>query len=679
MLMPTHAAADRFIVCGLGSLGQNCVATLTEFGVAVSGIDSTAAIEWEIAGLSTQLECLVRGDCRQAHILEQARVRDCRAVLLVASDEAVNIEAAFAVRLLNPRARLIVRSSKQNLNQLVSNHLGDFVAFEATQLSAPAFAIAALGSEMRGFMDLDGALLRVIKVQLTATHPWCSRRTLSELNSSTRRILSHIPLHDPLPTQFHTWQSDCQPQAGDWIAYAEIADGALELGSRDVAPRQSAQLSFKNLLRGLPDDLRSVVDHRLSLRALQQSAGRFWQSTAQQQSQRVLLVVGSVIILLILLGLPILASAYPGKPWLDLLYTIGAMLLNIDSVLGLVDASNASKLHLVRFMNLIYFLVGTASIAVLYALLTEQLLAAKFQLLKKRPPLPIQDHVVVIGLGRVGQSVAMFLQQFKQPVVGVSPLALDPSILPNMHLVVGDLTSALTKVNLKTARSVVVVTDEEMANLEIGLMVHQHNPRCAIAIRVFNPQFGDSISQLVPYAKVLSAYALSAEAFVATAFGENVLSLIRLNEQTVLATEYKITAGDTLDDFLLAEIAYGYGVVPILHQRAGDVPRLMPGDDIRVVSGDRLVLLATIEGLQQIERADRQLPHCRVQLEKTLAKDAIFEGERVISRVVGCTINEASALMRQLPQPLSMPLYPHQAQRLVRELRKAQVVASILP
>lgn len=182
----------------------------------------------------------------------------------------------------------------------------------------------------------------------------------------------------------------------------------------------------------------------------------------------------------------------------------------------------------------------------------------------------------------------------------------------------------------------------------------------------------------MPFAKVLSAYALSAEAFVATVFGENVLSLIRLNEQTVLVTEYEIVVGDTLDGLLLSEIAYGYDVVPISHQKGQESTRLMPSDDLRTQTGDRLVVLATLDGLQQIERGDRRLPTCWVNIEKTVTKDAIFDGERVIAIVTGCSINEASQWMKQLPQRLPIPLYSHQAQRLVRELRKAQVIADVI-
>jgi Trk K+ transport system NAD-binding subunit len=662
--------SDHFVVCGLGSLGQHCVATLKEFGVVVSGIDLIEPTDWEITNLPALLSPFVRGDCRQPQTLEQAGVCQCRAVLLVSSDERVNIEAAFAVRLLTSTARIIVRSSKQNLNQLVNSHLGDFVAFEATQLSAPAFAIAALGSEMRGFINLAGSLLQVKKVQITRNHPWCDRRTLQDLNSSNRRVLSHIPAQAALPTEFHTWQPDQQVQAGDLVAYVEITEGVAAPG-KSAANQQKAKLTPRGMLRQVRD--------RLSRNGLKQTLISFWHSTAEQQSKRVLLVVGAVVLTVFLIGLMILKLAYPQHTWLMLLYTVGVMLLGAyDTVFGVFDPASSIPIWL-RFMNLGYMMVGTASIAVLYALLTERLLAAKFQLPKKRPELPTQDHVVLIGLGRVGQRVATFLQQMKQPIVGVSTQSLDASILPQMPLVVGDLTSALTKVNLETARSVVVVTDDEMANLEIGLMAHEANPACAIAMRVFNPQFGESISQLVPFAKVLSAYALSAEAFVVTAFGENVLGLIRLNEQTVLVTEYQIVAGDTLHNLILSEVAYGYGVVPILHQRERDLPRLMPSEDMQLRAGDRLVLLATIDGLQQIERGDRILPNCWVQVEQALAKDAIFDGERVITRVVGCTINEANQLMKQLPQRLAIPLYRHQAQRLVRELRKAQVIANVVP
>jgi phosphoglycerate dehydrogenase-like enzyme len=55
---------DRFLVCGLGRLGQHCVAILKEFDVTVSEIEQSATIRWEISNLTDLLANSLVGDCR---------------------------------------------------------------------------------------------------------------------------------------------------------------------------------------------------------------------------------------------------------------------------------------------------------------------------------------------------------------------------------------------------------------------------------------------------------------------------------------------------------------------------------------------------------------------------------------------------------------------------------------
>ncbi|MDF5729544.1 MAG: NAD-binding protein [Rhizonema sp. PD38] len=175
--------ATHFLVCGLGSLGQYCVAKLKEFGVTVSAIDITPPKIWEIAHVPDLLQELIFGDCRQPEVLTKAGIQQCQAVLLVTSDEQVNINTAFAVRIINPQVRLVVRSAKQNLNELLERRLGNFAAFDVNQLPAPAFAIAALGNEIQGLIHLDEHLLRVVKQSIAANHRWCNCRLVHELNT----------------------------------------------------------------------------------------------------------------------------------------------------------------------------------------------------------------------------------------------------------------------------------------------------------------------------------------------------------------------------------------------------------------------------------------------------------------------------------------------------------------
>jgi len=316
----------------------------------------------------------------------------------------------------------------------------------------------------------------------------------------------------------------------------------------------------------------------------------------------------------------------------------------------------------------------------LYALLTEALLSSKFEFTKQRPPVPTQDHVVIIGLERVGQRVAARLHQLKQPIVGITFNAdFDRTILPQIPLIMGNLSEALHRANLATAKSILVLTDDEILNLEVALMTRRENPHSQIVISTTGQHLSEHLTQILPEAQVLCTYAVAAEAFVGAAFGENILHLFRLNERTILVTEYQIEAEDTLHGLLLAEVAYGYEVVPVLHQRPPHTSTLMPSDELRLAVGDRLVVLATIEGLQRIEqgRPNLELKRWQVRLEKLLTPDAAFEGANLLVRIAGCSLAVARELVNNLPQTLPTPLYQHQAQCLVRELKKALVQARL--
>ncbi|WP_310412613.1 NAD-binding protein [Chamaesiphon sp. OTE_8_metabat_110] len=162
---------DRFLVCGLGSLGQHCVLALHQFGVKIVAIEQVAPQSWEVPNLVDLLDDLIIGDCRENNVLAQAQIQACRAALIVTSNEGVNAEIALAIRQLNPHTRLVVRSAKTNLNQLLSQQLGNFIAYEPIELPAHSFAIAALGTDTVGFFNLDGYWLRVVRQRMSPAHP----------------------------------------------------------------------------------------------------------------------------------------------------------------------------------------------------------------------------------------------------------------------------------------------------------------------------------------------------------------------------------------------------------------------------------------------------------------------------------------------------------------------------
>ena len=139
-----------------------------------------------------------------------------------------------------------------------------------------------------------------------------------------------------------------------------------------------------------------------------------------------------------------------------------------------------------------------------------------------------------------------------------------------------------------------------MLNLEVALMAYAINPNIRLVIRTLEQRFSDNLAKLLPHSTFIYTSAVVAGAFAGVAFGENILSLFSIEYQTVLITEYDIETVNTLNGLILAEIVYGYGVVPILYQKQPNESTLIPSDGIRLAIGDRLIVLATINGLKRI-------------------------------------------------------------------------------
>lgn len=657
--------SEYFLICGLGSLGQQCVLALNAFGVKVVAIEKIPMASYEIPSVPDLLDELVIGDCSYFPLLEKVNLLCCRAALLVTHNEEVNIQTALLIRQLNPTTRLVVRSSQMNLNQLLSEQLGNFIAYEPLDLPANAFALAALGNETLGFFELDRQWLRVIQTQLTPDHPWLQNQRLHDLHGRTRRILTLQKGHrDRLPA-FHQWDGEQKLQLDDSLVYVELVDSLtlkiqpLPLAAPPVAEPRKLRKK-KSFLTGI-------------------QLKKWQQLTMAIQARPIILFAGLAISGLLLLGTMLFYLTLTEVGILGSFYRTFVLLLGGYG--DLFDEIQNAKHHrwILEPLSLLLTLAGIAFVGMLYALLTENLLAAKFIFARKHLPIPRQNHVVILGLGRVGQRVARLLKTWKQPTVGINLKSdFDPRILPDIPVLTQSLEESFIKANLAMANSVVVVTDDDMLNLELALITKKMNPQANLVIRTAKEGLSHSLMSLLPRAQVLDTYRLAAEVFVGVAFGENILNLFRLYDQTILVTEYQIESQDTLSGLLLSEIAYGYGVVPLWHRSPHQPALLFPSDDVVLREGDRLIILATIEGLRKIEVRDLNPKTWCIRVKRVFNQDSAFERANTISRISGCSLHQARDLMNSIPKTLSTPLYQPQAQRLVRALKKMQILAGLI-
>ncbi len=652
---------ERFLVCGLGGLGQHCVVALKQFGVKVVGIELVQPNSWRIPNVDNLLDELIIGDCRQNSVFERAKIEHCRAVLIVTSNELINAETAIAVRQLNKNARLVVRSTKENLNQLLEEQLTNFVAYDPIHLSAASFALAALGEDSLGFFHLDGNWLGVFQHTVAYSDKF-HRRQLFEINSGSRKLLCYLPNDNYNFSCFYDWDSETIIQEGSTLIYVKQFDRLLSKKQNNLADNSRKK---KRIWQKPTNFIRKIKIRKKLL--------EYWHSGSQ--IRRVVIVSALVTIALTIIGTVLFYFLV--DPSTTAFYIAISLLLG-----GYADFLYSGYLEsqILQIVALALGVTGTAFVGVLYALATEKLLSTKFLFSKRRAQIPQEEHIVIIGIKRVGSKVAKLLQEFHQPVVGiVLEDDFDNNHLPDIPLMNGNLKESLSKVNLSTAKSIIATTDDEMLNVEIGLKTRKINPKSNLVIRTFGQRLSENLAQMLPNAQIFSAYAVAAEAFAGAAFGENILDLFRLHTQTVLVTEYHFTEVDTLNYLMLSEIAYGYGVVPILYENPPLPGELMPKEYRKIEPGVRLVVLATIDGLKRMEqgRIGISPKHWQIVIESAIAEDAKFEGANQIAKISNYPLDKARDLMHNLPQSLPVPLYKLQAQRLIRVLLKHQVIASL--
>lgn len=671
---------DRFIICGLGSLGQQCVVNLKKFDydpfeVNITAIDQRQIQAWETDNLHRYLAAPpILGDCRREDMLKTAGIERSRAILIVTSDESTNVECAIAARRLNPNIQIILRSSRHSLNALLARQLGNFIALDATELPAMTFALAGLGEDIVSVFTIGRHRFKVTERLVKAGDPRFDQKPVCQLHQGLFRLLDLNPVDVPQQPMgwattassiFHRWQPHVRVEPGDRIAYIEVSNATETV---------EASKSLLKTLRQWIDDFRHT-DWQKRLRS--------WRQSSEESLGRVVAIALSTALILWLIGTLLLKFSFNDGLGTELTWvkaiSLGAILLlgGYGDVFG--GFGRPVTPGWVQLVCLGITLVSILVVLGVLGLVAERLLSSRFDFLQKRPRIPRSNHIVVVGLGRIGRKVTSLLTEFNQPLVALDAQPNAAELSTQVPLLIGNILEELSTANLATAKSIIAVTDDQMLNLEVALLASEKTLSRTLSpvVRTRSQTFSDNLTAMMPQAQAFCPYALSAEAFAGAAFGENILGLFRLGGQNILIAEYAITSGDTLVGKRMGYVAYGYGVVPILRDTRDREGRLctvlMPTDDQRLKPGDRLFVLSSINGLRRIERGQRTPPR-RWRLSADAPTDADRQTLKNIAarltQLTDCSRSQIDHFIRQLPATIELDLYDYQATHLIQTMKE---------
>lgn len=165
---------------------------------------------------------------------------------------------------------------------------------------------------------------------------------------------------------------------------------------------------------------------------------------------------------------------------------------------------------------------------------------------------PAAGHTIVCGMGHLGRRIVDLLDRLGHRLVIIAPASPDASELastPGVSFVRGDARDdrLLRDAGIAEARAVIIVTDDDLANVSIALDARRLNPNAAIIVRLFDQELGAHLEKSAQITRALSSSALAAPVFVAAAMGAHVRGSFELGDTVGLIEEVDATSAPPPD------------------------------------------------------------------------------------------------------------------------------------
>jgi Trk K+ transport system NAD-binding subunit len=174
---------DHFVVVGVGKVGYQVIRGLMEMRESIVAIEMAAGAPF-LGEMFDRGIPVIQGNARMATVLEQAGVRQARAVIVTTSDDLTNLDAAITARELNPDARIVIRLFDETLATKVAGAFA-MPTISTSQVAAPAFIAAATGRKVYQALQLAGQEVHLTDIVIGPTSRLVGR-TVGEIQADKR-------------------------------------------------------------------------------------------------------------------------------------------------------------------------------------------------------------------------------------------------------------------------------------------------------------------------------------------------------------------------------------------------------------------------------------------------------------------------------------------------------------
>lgn len=219
----------------------------------------------------------------------------------------------------------------------------------------------------------------------------------------------------------------------------------------------------------------------------------------------------------------------------------------------------------------------------------------------------MSGHIVLVGVGRLGYRMFRLLRKLGEPVVVIERDAnnefLDTVRREEMPLLIGDARrgATLVEANIAAAKSIILATDDDLANLEIALDARRVAPKICVVMRMFDQNMADKVREGFNIHLAMSQAALAAPTFAMAAIDRSIVNSQVIGDKLVVMQRWTIRHDGPLCNRTVGDVLRDYGFSVVERRRPRAEPELFPPPETRLAQGEELLVQGPFEMLLKLQ------------------------------------------------------------------------------
>jgi Trk K+ transport system NAD-binding subunit len=258
----------------------------------------------------------------------------------------------------------------------------------------------------------------------------------------------------------------------------------------------------------------------------------------------------------------------------------------------------------VRVFGAVLMLFGVLAFAVVTAVVVDDLVGARLAEALGVPVGHPAHHIVVCGFGTVGYKVAKGLCEAGEEVIAVErepdATAYAAARRLGVPLIRGDASDeeTLRSAGILSASCLVAVTDDDVTNLEAGLVSRSLRDDIRVVLRLFDSDLAERVSHRLDLTISRSVSVAAAPVFAAAMMGREVLAAVPSGRRVLLVADVPVGPRSIAAGAAVSVIDEP-GAARVLGLVRGGVTEWSPAPGAPVADGDRVIVVATRAGLAE--------------------------------------------------------------------------------